>query len=160
MHGRRQFVVWIVPFSGVTNATLVVCYKCHTRLPSLKFTNFIFIYAMHFIRICLRVLGWEEGEDDARSACPFDILGYTHNTMVGTTRRNGATRSKPFKTGLSSDRSLQLDFLKLESLVIAGQTYCGEYVLKSCTHRPSTQGSQEYPISHHVWDYGKLGNRE
>ena len=44
--------------------------------------------------ICLWVLGWEEGEDDARSACPFDILGYTHNTMGGTTRRNEATRSK------------------------------------------------------------------
>jgi len=24
-------------------------------------------------------------EDDARSACPFDALGYTHNTMVTTT---------------------------------------------------------------------------
>jgi len=34
MHGRRQFVVWIVPLSGLTNATLVVCYKCHTRPPA------------------------------------------------------------------------------------------------------------------------------
>ena len=24
-------------------------------------------------------------EDDARSACPSDALGYTHNTMVTTT---------------------------------------------------------------------------
>ena len=38
--------------------------------------------------------------------------------------------------------------MKLESLVIAGQTYCGEYVLKSCTHRPSTQGRWERPKSH------------
>ncbi len=29
--------------------------------------------------------GWEEGEDDARSACPSDTLGYTHNTMTTTT---------------------------------------------------------------------------
>ena len=113
-----------------------------------------------FKSFALRTEAGEEGEDDARSACPFDILGYTHNTMGGTTRRNEATRSKPSKTILSSDWSLQLDFMKLESLVIAGQTYRGEYVLKSCTHRPSTQGSQEYPISHHVWDYGKLGDRE
>ena len=34
MHGRRQFVVWTVPLSGVTNATLVACYICQARLPS------------------------------------------------------------------------------------------------------------------------------
>jgi len=36
----------------------------------------------------------EEGEDDARSAWPSDTLGYTHNTIASTTRRNGETRSK------------------------------------------------------------------
>src|SRR3989344_4910916 len=35
--------------------------------------------------------------------------------------------------------------MKPESLVIAGQLYCGEYVLESCTHCPSSQGSREYP---------------
>jgi len=35
--------------------------------------------------------------------------------------------------------------MKLELLVIAGQLYRGEYVLKSCTHRPSSQESREYP---------------
>ena len=35
----------------------------------------------------------EEGEDDARSACPFDTLGYTHNTMAVTTRSDEATLS-------------------------------------------------------------------
>ena len=40
---------------------------------------------------------WEEGEDDARSACPSDILGYTHNIMAGTTRRNRVTWSKPLE---------------------------------------------------------------
>ena len=53
--------------------------------------------------------------------------------------------ANPIKAGLSSDLGLQLDLMKLELLVIAGQLYCGEYVLKSCTHRPSSQGSQEYP---------------
>ncbi len=38
--------------------------------------------------------------------------------------------------------------MKPELLVIAGQTYRGEYVLKSCTHRPSTQGRWERPKSH------------
>ena len=49
------------------------------------------------------------------------------------------------KSGASSDRGLQLDLLKPELLVIAGQLYRGEYVLKSCTHRPSSQGSRERP---------------
>ena len=40
-----------------------------------------------------RILSGEEGEDDARSACPSDTLGYTHNTMVITTRSDGATLS-------------------------------------------------------------------
>ena len=98
----------------------------------------------------LRVKGWEEGEDDARSACPSDTLGYTHNTIASTTGRDGVTLSQSFKRCVSSDRGLQLDLLKLELLVIAGQTYCGEYVLKSCTHRPSIQGSREYPKSLHT----------
>ena len=38
-----------------------------------------------------------------------------------------------YKRVLSSDWSLQLDSMKPESLVIAGQLYCGEYVLESCT---------------------------
>ena len=42
------------------------------------------------------------------------------------------------------------DLMKPESLVIVGQPYHGEYVLKSCTHRPSTQGSWRCPISYLV----------
>ena len=34
--------------------------------------------------------------------------------------------------------------MKLESLVIADQPCRGEYVLESCTHRPSLQGNREY----------------
>ncbi len=56
--------------------------------------------------------------------------------------------ANPIKAGPSSDWGLQLDLMKLELLVIAGQLYRGEYVLKSCTHRPSIQGSREYPKLH------------
>ena len=45
------------------------------------------------------------------------------------------------KTSLSSDCSLQLDYMKLESLVIVDQLCYGEYVPGSCTHRPSHHGS-------------------
>ena len=35
---------------------------------------------------------WEEGEDDAKSAWPFDDLGRTRGTMVGTMRFDAARR--------------------------------------------------------------------
>ncbi len=47
--------------------------------------------------------------------------GYTRATMVGTKGCNTAMWSESQKVGLSSDRSLQLDYVKLESLVIAYQ---------------------------------------
>ncbi len=49
------------------------------------------------------------------------VQGYTRATMAGTKRRNAARWSKSQKTGLSSDCSLQLDYMKLESLVIVDQ---------------------------------------
>lgn len=67
--------------------------------------------------------------------------GHTRATMVGTKRSNMATWSKSQKADLSSDWSLQFDSMKSESLVIADQLCCGEYVLGSCTHRPSHHGS-------------------
>ena len=47
--------------------------------------------------------------------------GYTRATMAGTKRSEPARVSQPQKTGLSSDWSLQLDSMKLESLVIGDQ---------------------------------------
>ena len=51
---------------------------------------------------------------------PYD-LGYTRATMVGTKRGEGVTWSEAQKADPSSDCSLQLDYMKLESLVIADQ---------------------------------------
>ena len=51
---------------------------------------------------------------------PYD-LGYTRATMVKTKGSEGVTRSEAQKYHLSSDCSLQLDYMKLESLVIANQ---------------------------------------
>ena len=47
---------------------------------------------------------------------PYD-LGYTRATMAVTERSESARKSKPQKGSLSSDCSLQLDYMKLESLV-------------------------------------------
>ena len=49
------------------------------------------------------------------------VQGYTRATMGGTKGSDAARCSKSQKTVLSSDRSLQLDSVKLESLVIVDQ---------------------------------------
>ncbi len=49
------------------------------------------------------------------------VRGYTRATMVGTKGREPARGSQSQKAGPSTDRSLQLDSLKAESLVIADQ---------------------------------------
>ncbi len=48
-------------------------------------------------------------------------LGYTRATMAGTEGSELAKVSKSQKAGRSPDRSLQLDSVKSESLVIANQ---------------------------------------
>ena len=49
------------------------------------------------------------------------VQGYTRVTMASTEGSYLVTGCKSHKTGLSSDRSLQLDSVKLESLVIPHQ---------------------------------------
>ena len=49
------------------------------------------------------------------------VQGYTRATMAGTKCCESASSSKSHKAGLSSDWGLQLDPMKLESLVIADQ---------------------------------------
>ena len=51
---------------------------------------------------------------------PYD-QGYTRTTMGGTEGSEVARRSKSLKATRSPDWSLQLDSMKLESLVIADQ---------------------------------------
>ena len=68
--------------------------------------------------------------------------GYTRATMVGTKGCEPARVSQSHKAGPSSDCSLQLDYMKLESLVIVDQQRHGEYVPGPCTHRPSRHGSR------------------
>ena len=69
------------------------------------------------------------------------VLGNTRATMAGTERSEAARQSKSQKAGLSTDCSLQLDCMKLESLVNAYQLRRIEYVPGPCTHRPSHHGS-------------------
>ena len=72
------------------------------------------------------------------------VRGDTRVTMGYTAGCHLVTRRKSLKIAPSSDRSLQLDSVKLDSLVIAHQPWRGEYVPGPCTHRPSSHGSREY----------------
>ena len=72
------------------------------------------------------------------------ILGYTRVTINKTIRSYFVKRSKSIKLILSSDYRLQLVYMKMESLVIVGQLYNGEYVPGFCTHRPSHHGNWFY----------------
>ena len=63
------------------------------------------------------------------------VLGFTHATMAGTEGCDAARRGESLKAGLSSDRCLQLDTVKLESLVIANQHCCDEYILGPCVQK-------------------------
>ena len=69
------------------------------------------------------------------------VLGYTRATMAITKSCELVRASESQKDSLSSDRSLQLDCVKAESLVIANQQRRGECVPGPCTHRPSRHGS-------------------
>ena len=85
----------------------------------------------------------EEGGDDVKSARPLRPGRHTcYNGMdKGQLPGDRMLISKPC---LSSDWSLQLDSMKLDSLVIAHQPWRGEYVPGPCTHRPSSHGSRGY----------------
>ena len=83
------------------------------------------------------------------------VQGYTRATMAGTEGRKPVRGSQSHKAGLSSDRGLQFDSMKAESLVIADQhaavntfpglVHTARHTTKaSCTrsHRANPQGRQ------------------
>ena len=83
----------------------------------------------------------EEGGDDVKSARP--LRPGRHTCYNGDYRgMPPGDRERISKSHLSSDRSLQPDFVKLDSLVIAHQPWRGEYVPGPCTHRPSSHESR------------------
>ena len=82
----------------------------------------------------------EEGADDVKSVWPLRPGLHTCYNGRYNEKRNCEVE-QIYKTGLSSDCSLQLDYMKPESLVKAYQLRRLEYVPGSCTHRPSHHGS-------------------
>ena len=132
LRDRRRGAAWL------SSARAVRCrLKCHNernphvQLPSGK--------AGHFGRTA--GASREEGGDDVKSARP--LRPGRHTCYNGGYRgKLPGDRMQISKTHLSSDWSLQLDSMKLDSLVIAHQPWRGEYVPGPCTHRPSSHGSR------------------
>ena len=103
VHGCRQLVSWDVGLSPATSATLIV--SCH-----------------HSVGHSSKTAGDkpEEGGDDVKSSCPLRLgLQACYNGRYN--KKQYCEVEQICKVGLSSDWSLQLDFMKLESLVIPNQ---------------------------------------
>jgi hypothetical protein len=82
----------------------------------------------------------EEGGDDVKSSWP--LCPGLHTCYNGGDSGMPGREAEPIpKSRLSSDCTLQLECMKVESLVIADQLRRGEYVPGPCTHRPSHHGS-------------------
>ncbi len=88
----------------------------------------------------------EEGADDVKSVWPLRPGLHTCYNGRYNGQRDCEVERIP-KTGPSTDRSLQLDYVKPESLVKAYQQRRLEYVPGPCTHRPSHHGSWMHPKS-------------
>ena len=63
---------------------------------------------------------WRKVGTTSNHHAPYD-LGYTRNTMAVNRGKQSREAEQSPKSRLSSDRSLQLDCVKLELLVIADQ---------------------------------------
>src|SRR3989338_9441766 len=87
----------------------------------------------------------EEGGDDVKSAWPLRLGPHTCYNGVKQWVAKPQGGANPSKIPLSSDCGLQFARMKPESLVNANQPRCVEYVLGSCTHRPSSHGSWQCP---------------
>ena len=122
VHGCRQLVSWDVGLSPATSATLVFSYYSKETADYKS----------------------EEGEDDVKSSCP--LRPGLHTCYNGYDKKLPIRENELISKHIpSSDCRLQLAYMKVESLVIAGQPYCGESVPGPCTHRPSHHGSWLYP---------------
>ncbi len=100
LHGCRQFVVWAVGLSPRTNATL------------------LWNEGSPFSKTAKDIL--EEGEDDVKSAWPLWVGLHTCYNGNDKRRQHGNIEQTQ-KSSLSSDCSLQLENMKLESQVIVDQ---------------------------------------
>ena len=99
---------------------------------------------------------------------PYD-LGYTRATMDNTKGSETARSSKSHKVVLSSDCSLQLDYMKLESLVIANQNvavnafpglvHTARHTTRVCNTRSRWSNLLELAVEGGTNDWGEVVTR-
>ena len=99
---------------------------------------------------------------------PYD-LGYTRATMDGTTSSELARVSESLKAILSSDCSLQLDYMKLESLVIVDQhatvntfpglVHTARHTTRVCNTRSRWSNHLELAVEGGTNDWGEVVTR-
>ncbi len=97
------------------------------------------------------------------------VQGYTRTTMVGTKGCEPARGSQSQKPGLSSDCSLQLDCMKVESLVIAhqhgavntfpGLVHTARHITKVGCTRSRWANRKEAAVQGMVGDWGEVVTR-
>ena len=97
------------------------------------------------------------------------IQGYTRATMADTERSKTERSSKSHKISLSSDCSLQLDCMKLESLVIADQNaavntfpglvHTARHTMKVGRTRSCSVNLREANVQGMVDDWGEVVTR-
>ena len=95
--------------------------------------------------------------------------GYTRATMAGTEGSETARLRQSQKTGLSSDCSLQLDCMKLESLVIADQqaavntfpglVHTARHITKARCTRSRQFNRKEIAVQGMTGDWGEVVTR-
>ena len=96
-------------------------------------------------------------------------LGCTRATMVGTEGCQTARWSESQKAGLSSDCSLQLDCMKLESLVIADQhaavntfpalVHTARHAMKAGSIRSQSTNLRGVAVENEISDWGEVVTR-
>lgn len=99
---------------------------------------------------------------------PYD-LGYTRATMDNTKGSETARSSKSHKVVLSSDCSLQLDYMKLESLVIVDQhatvntfpglVHTARHTTRVCNTRSRWSNHLELAVEGGTNDWGEVVTR-
>ena len=97
------------------------------------------------------------------------VLGYTRATMVCTEGSEAVMWSESHKTDLSSDCRLQLAYMKLESLVIAGQhtavntfpglVHTARHTTKVCNTRSRWPNRKEGAVEGGADDWGEVVTR-
>lgn len=97
------------------------------------------------------------------------VQGYTRATMGGTEGREPARGSQSQKTILSSDCSLQLDCMKLESLVIVDQhatvntfpglVHTARHIMKAGCTRSHRANRKEADAQGMTGDWGEVVTR-